>query len=105
MPTNRETDLTTLIAKCECAIRRGDVPHLETLHTIQQHLVTARDAREQAQTEANLRAAMDCYYQHIPATERKTTFDTLTEHFEQIQSQFDVSDRPDHQHTVKSTTK
>lgn len=103
MPPKLETQLNALIRKCECAIRRGDVVHIEALHSLQQQLIRARDARHRSKTTTELQAAIQFYHRHIPATERTTTFAGLTEQFEQVTRLEEIAEQ-DASQAVDSTS-
>lgn len=92
MVNNFQTDLTTLIGKCECAIRRGTTSYPDKLNALQEQLVAAQDASDRTSREEQLRTAIHFYVEHIPEDARQSNLAPLTEAFEQIDSLLETDD-------------
>lgn len=93
MTTECQPDISTLIGKCECAIRRGTTPNLEELQTLQQHLVMAQDAPDQIRTEEQLKTAMNYYVGEIPADVRRSELALFTDAFKRTCESLSVDER------------
>ena len=90
MGAELQTRVTALVAKCECAIRRGAAAEPDKLHTLQRQLVAARDEPSRERAEDRLRTALRFYAEHVPQEARRTDLAELTAELERLAASLDA---------------